>query len=403
MNSPLSVDLKVYPDDCDASGRVHHASFVRLFERAHWDVVSRGPGMDVFARSQTCLAVRKASVEYHAGAFVGDVLSIDVALTHHGKTSFTLHETARRREGGEVVAEGDFVFVVIDQRGRPRPVPGEIARLFGRRPSVRPGGTQHLAVRGCALAVDILGDGPAILFVHGFPLDRTMWRHLAATLTGWRRIAPDLRGMGLSDLPPERFEMADYADDLAALLDVLHSDRAVICGLSMGGYVALEFVRRHSDRVRALILLNTRALADDAGAKGRRDELIGLVEREGTDALAEQMVPKLLAPASLTSMPRVVDHVHAMTRGSPPDGLTAALRAMRDRADSTDLLASINVPTLVVAGSNDAIVSVKESKAMAAAIPGAQFVQIPQAGHLPPLEQPIALSRVIAEFLESLG
>jgi pimeloyl-ACP methyl ester carboxylesterase len=273
--------------------------------------------------------------------------------------------------------------------------------FFDRRPSVRASGTQHLAVRGLALARDVQGDGHPILFIHGFPFDRTMWRPLMATLTGWRRIAPDLRGLGLSDVP-ESYSMADYADDLAALMDALHVPQAVVCGLSMGGYVAFELLRRHSARVRALILAATRAEADDEAGKRRRGEMIALVERQGPAALAEVLLPQLLAPANLTAMPHVTEHLRTMIAGSPVKGVVGALRAMRDRADATPLLRKIEVPTLVIAGRDDQLIPPAASRQLADAIPGALFTLIPDAGHLCPLEQPVTTTKVIAEFLEGI-
>ena len=273
--------------------------------------------------------------------------------------------------------------------------------FFDRRPSVRASGTQHLAVRGLALARDVQGDGHPILFIHGFPFDRTMWRPLMATLTGWRRIAPDLRGLGLSDVP-ESYSMADYADDLAALMDALHVPQAVVCGLSMGGYVAFELLRRHSARVRALILTATRAEADDEAGMQRRGDMIALVEREGPEVLADVLLPQLLAPANLTAMPQVVQHLRTMIAGSPVKGVVGALRAMRDRADATPLLRKIEVPTLVIAGRDDQLIPPAASRQLAEAIPGAQFTLIPDAGHLCPLEQPVTTTKVIAEFLEGI-
>jgi 3-oxoadipate enol-lactonase len=266
---------------------------------------------------------------------------------------------------------------------------------------VRAGETRHLGVRELALALDVQGDGSPVLFVHGFPLDRSTWRQVTATLTGWRRIAPDLRGMGLSDVP-ERFSMADYADDLVALLDALHEPQAVVCGLSMGGYVAFELLRRHRDRVRAVILMNTRAEPDDAAGRRARDAMAALVEREGPGRLADVMVPQLVAPANLSTMPHVVEHLRTMIASNPPGGIVGALRAMRDRPDSRPLLPQIDVPALIIAGREDQLIPTSASRALADAIPGAQLTRIAHAGHLTPLEQPVATSRVIAEFLQSL-
>jgi 3-oxoadipate enol-lactonase len=279
--------------------------------------------------------------------------------------------------------------------------PGERDRVAGRRLSVSSGEPQRIAVRDLTLAVDALGDGLAVLLVHGFPLDRTVWREVVAALTGWRRIVPDLRGMGLSDVPPH-YSMAEYADDLAALLETLDVPQAIVCGLSMGGYIAFELLRRHRERLRALILVNTRAEQDDAAGRRARDDMVALVEREGPGAVADVMVPQLLAPANVSAMPHMVDRLRTMISANPAAGIIGALHAMRDRPDSRPLLPGIAVPTLVVAGRDDRLIPASASHALADAIPGAQLTRIAHAGHLAPLEQPVATSRVIAEFLQSL-
>ena len=385
----------VYADDCDASGRLTGASFLRLLERARWDQLGR----PAFGRD-TWPVVRQASIEFHGPARAGDRLRLETALLTMGRTSYSLKQVAHA-EDGKVVAEAELTFDCLTAKGEPAALPAEIVAAFGRRPSVRASETQHLAVRGLAVALDVQGDGSPILFIHGFPLDRTVWRQVMATLTGWKRIAPDLRGMGLSDAPG-KYAMTEYADDLAALLDALHIPKAVVCGLSMGGYVAFELLRRHRDRVRALVLVNTRAEADPDDARKRRDEMIALVERDGTGALADVLVPQLLAPWSVTALPHVVEQLRTMIAGNPPAGVIGALRAMRDRADATPMLAGIGVPTLVITGREDRLIPSAASRAMADAIPGAQLTQIPEAGHLAPLEQPVPTSRVIGEFVEAL-
>jgi pimeloyl-ACP methyl ester carboxylesterase len=208
--------------------------------------------------------------------------------------------------------------------------------------------------------------------------------------------------MGLSETPENGYSMADYADDLATLLSALRLEKAVVCGLSMGGYIAFEMLRRHRDRVAGLILINTRAEPDNETAMKGRDNMISLVERDGAGALADLMMPKLLGPSSMAAMPRVVDHVRTMICGTPTKGLVGALKAMREREDSTSLLPTIDVPTLVVGGRDDQLMPVSTARQLARGIPGAQFTLIPEAGHVTPLEQPIALSRVVGEFLESL-
>jgi pimeloyl-ACP methyl ester carboxylesterase len=347
--------------------------------------------------------VRRTNTEYHADASPGTTLLFATALTHLGRSSFSIHQTARRESDQIMVAEAETVLECVGGDGEPVGVPHEIRQFLGSRPSVRAGAFQHVAVRDVATAVDVQGDGPPILFLHGFPLDRTMWRHMSAPLTGRRRIAPDFRGLGMSDAPEGGYSIETYADDMVVLLDLLEVEQPVVCGLSMGGYVALDMVRRHRGRVRGLILMNSRANPDDNSARSARDDAIQLVRRQGPAALVDQLLPKLLAPETLRTMPDVVERVRTMIAGSSPTGIIGALTAMRERVDSTPLLREIDLPTLVVAGREDQLVSVEEARSMAGLIKGAHFTVLAGAGHLAPMEQPIAASRLVGEFLESLG
>ena len=400
MTALPTVDLTVYPFECDAFGHLNEASFLALFERARWDALAKGPGMDLFKRNQVWPAVRKATVEYRAGAFPGDVLSVETVLTDRGTTSFTMQHVAKRMSDGALVAEATLVFVCIDRAGRPTPIPDEVARALGG-----PRGTARdplrVAAGGADLAVEVRGEGAPILFIHGFPLDRTVWRHQLAGLSRWKRIAPDLRGSGASSAA-DGYSVARYADDIVHVLDTLGLERAMVCGLSLGGYILFELLRRHPGRVRAAVFCNTKAAADSAEARRGRDEMATLAEREGAGAVAERLLPQLLAPATFAAQPDVVAHVREMINRTPVPGLVGALRALRDRPDSTPMLGAIGVPTLVVAGEDDQITPADGMRGMAQAIPGAQFAVIPAAGHLAPLEQPLATSRTLADFLDGL-
>ena len=395
------IDLTVYPDECDAFGHLNQASFLSLFERARWEMLARGPGMDVFTRSGTWPAVRRTVIDYHAAAFPGDVLRFAQALTHHGRTSFTMRQTARRLRDDVLIATAEFLFVCIDREGRPTPVPAQVGGFMNARttdPDV-----PRLTVNGVNLAVDMQGEGPALLFIHGYPLDRTIWQHQLASLDGWRRIAPDLRGMGLSDAPDLGYSMRTYADDLSALLDALGVEDVVLCGLSMGGYVAFEFLRSWRSRVRALVLMDTRADADAPDARRARDVAASLARERGATAIADAMLPRILAPGAVTAMPRVAERVRALMAATPVAGIVGALSAMRDRPDSTSLLASLEaLPTLVVVGEEDQLTPAAHARAITELVPGAQLVVVPGAGHLPPLEQPAVTTRLLADFLAQL-
>lgn len=396
------IDLPVYPDECDAFGHLNQASFLSLFERARWEMLMRGPGMDVFSRSGAWPAVRKSVIDYHAAAFPGDVLRFHQSLIHLGRTSFTMRQTARRVKDDILIATAEFVFVCINRDGRPIPVPAEFAGYMGS------GGdhaddARRFTVNGVTLAVEVRGDGPAVLFVHGYPFDRSIWSHQVAALDGYRRIAPDLRGMGASDAPDLGYSMEIYAADLAALLDVLAVEEVVLCGLSMGGYIAFECLRRWRQRVRGLVLMDTRAEADTAEGRKARDAAAALARDGGADAVTESLLPQVLGRSTRTGASITVERVRGMMSSTPVPGLVGALAAMRDRPDSSPLLAELaGVPTLVMVGEEDALTPPDVARAMADRIPGARLVVIPGSGHLPPVERPVETTRALLEFLRTL-
>ena len=400
MSSFPPVELTVYPAECDAFGHLNQAALLALLERARWDALARGPGMDLFDRNGVWPAARKAVIEYKAGVYPRDVLRIEMTVTHRGSTSMTLRHVVRRVSDDIVVAEAEIVFVCINRLGRPTPLPEEIARFLGPRTlgSHQP---VRVTVGEVDLAVEVRGDGVPVLFVHGFPFDRTMWRHQLAALTRWKRIVPDLRGAGASTpaAAQDGYSIARYADDLVAILDALGVREAVVCGLSLGGYVVFELVRRHADRVKAVLLVDTKPDADAPDAKRERDKLAALVEREGPDPLVSRLLPTLLGQHT---QPEVAEQVREMARRWSVPGLVGALRALRDRPDSTATLRQIRVPALVLVGSEDQIAPPAGAQEMAARIPNAQFQVVPAAGHLAPLEQPLVTTRLIADFLSSL-
>lgn len=244
-----------------------------------------------------------------------------------------------------------------------------------------------------------------VLLIHGFPFDHLLWRYQVGALTRWRCIAPDLRGAGASSgaLAIDDFSMGAYADDVIALLDRSRVGQVVVCGLSMGGYVTFELLRRFPGRVRAAILCNTKAAADTPEAKLGRDALAARAQQGGARAVADALLPKLLARVTHEAQPAVVREVREMILRQPVWGIVGALRALRDRPDSTPLLGRIRVPVLIVAGDDDQIVPAAEMEAMAHAIPGAQFTLVADAGHVTPLEQPPALAEVLSGFLGALG
>ena len=255
---------------------------------------------------------------------------------------------------------------------------------------------------GLELTYDEAGSGTPLLLVHGWPLDHTMWAGQLGGLGAYARvIAPDLRGFGGSTgRPPHTIDQ--YADDLAAFLDALGLARAAVCGLSMGGYVAFSLLRRHRDRVRALVLADTRATADTDEAREGRHRQIALIEQEGMTALADRQLEPMIGRTTLERQPELAESVRRLMAAVPAEGAIGALRAMADRPDSTPLLASIDVPTLVVGGEEDRITPPSVLREMADQIPRSRLEIVEGAGHVCPLERPAAFNRVVSEFVGTL-
>ena len=258
-------------------------------------------------------------------------------------------------------------------------------------------------VRGIEVAYDDAGGGRPFVLLHGFPFNRSMWREQAEALSATCRvITPDLRGQGETSAAAGPATMEEMAEDLAALLDELNIERAVVGGLSMGGYVVLAFLRAHPERVGALVLADTRAQADTDDARRTREETARRALAEGMEPIADVMLPKLLAPATRERRPDVVARVREMILGTKPEGAAAALRGMAARRDQTDLLEAINVPTLIIVGSEDAITPPADAEAMHAKIEGSRLVKIEGAGHVSNVERPDEFNRALAEFLSGL-
>jgi 3-oxoadipate enol-lactonase len=255
------------------------------------------------------------------------------------------------------------------------------------------------------LAIDDRGAGRVLLFVHGFPLDHTMWQHQIEEFSrGYRAVAPDLRGFGQSSLGTGEVTMRRYADDLAVLLDRLSIKEPIIfCGLSMGGYIAWQFWQKYADRLAALVLCDTRAVADSPQARGARAQLAEKVRAVGSQAAADAMLPKLFARESGRHHPQWRNATREAILRNRPDGIIAALEGMAGRPDATEMLAAITVPTLVVVGEHDAISPPTEMRTIADRIPDAEFAVIKNAGHMSPLEEPAAFNEALARFLARIS
>lgn len=252
------------------------------------------------------------------------------------------------------------------------------------------------------IAYDDVGSGLPVVFLHAFPLNRTMWDPQVTALVGESRcIAIDYRGLGESK-GGEPYSMDRYADDVAGVLDTLQIARAVVIGLSMGGYVAFALWRRHRDRVRALVLADTRATADTPETIARRRELIEIARAQGSTAVANAQITGLVGKTTREKRPDIYDAMHRMIAQAPVAGIIGATEALMSRPDSTETCATIDVPTLVVVGDEDVLTPPRDAARLADAIRGSRLEVLQGAGHLSNVERPAAFNTVVSEFLASL-
>jgi 3-oxoadipate enol-lactonase len=253
--------------------------------------------------------------------------------------------------------------------------------------------------KGQPIRIRDFGQGPSVVLVHGYPLDGAMWSGVARALSNrFRVLKLDLPGHGENNSPAGG-NIEDYADYIEAVLGQVE-DRTGLAGFSMGGYAVLALMRRRPARVGALALVDSRAKADDEAGKAARNAAIAAVQSGGAAAIAEPMIEKLLAAASRQDAD-LVTRLRRIILRQKPETLESDLTAMRDRPDSTDLLPTLGLPTLVVTGEADVITPPTEGRAMAEAIPGASYLEIPASGHLTPMERPGPVAAALGDFFSS--
>jgi 3-oxoadipate enol-lactonase len=265
-------------------------------------------------------------------------------------------------------------------------------------------GSRKQLINGVEIAYEDLGSGRAVVLLHGYPFNRTLWRDQVSALRGdFRVIVPDLRGHGESTVTSGTASMEAMANDVAALLDRLNISVATIGGLSMGGYVALAFYRLFPSRVESLVLAATRAQADTEEARKNRAVQAEKARTEGMEGIADTMLPKLLTPDTVAKRPEVVKHVRGMMASTNPEGAAAALQGMAMRQDQTSLLPQITAPTLILVGREDVITPVADSESMHREISGSQLRVIENAGHVVNLERPEEFNLALSGFLKAMG
>ena len=249
----------------------------------------------------------------------------------------------------------------------------------------------------------VLGDGPSVVLLHPFPASHEFWIPVTEQLSSrYRLILPDLRGHGESDVGDGPATMAKHASDLLRVLDDARVGRAPLVGVSIGGYILLEFWRRHRDRVAALGFCNTKAPADNADARAGRLQAANDVLERGTEPFLQSMIPRLLGKTTRETRLDLVDGALRMMRRMSPEDIAQVQRGMAERPDSIDTLKTIRVPTLLVTGEEDSLTGINEAELMRQRIGGSQLKVIPKAGHYSCWEQPGEATQLLRQFLDSL-
>lgn len=264
--------------------------------------------------------------------------------------------------------------------------------------------TRHAFLNGALCTYDDIGSGPTVLLIHGFPLNRALWRPQQADLVaaGYRVIAPDLRGFGESDETDGSCSIDLFADDMVALLEHLDVDQAVVVGMSMGGYLLFNLLERYPQRLTAAVFMVTRSVADDEATRQQRLQLAENCRKYGPQTVADRLHPVLFAPGTLETRPKLGEEVYSWMVTTGSRGLVAGLLAMRDRRDSTPRLNRITVPTLVIGAAEDQVCPLEHARMIANGISGSRFVVVEDAGHLANLEQPNQINHHLLDFLRQV-
>jgi 3-oxoadipate enol-lactonase len=266
------------------------------------------------------------------------------------------------------------------------------------------GNRVQIQVNGITLAYSDWGTGFPIVFLHAFPLNRTMWAQQEEALSSQFRILTiDLRGHGESDAPLWHYTLDQSADDVSALLSQLGIQQSLFVGLSMGGYILFAFYRKYATRVKGLILADTRAPADTVEGKNGRFHMAQRAYKEGPSAIADLMIPKLLSPQTIQTRPDLVLRVSAMIENNQISGIVGDLMAMAERPDSIPLLRQITCPTQIIVGELDQATPLSDAKLMADQIPNVRLAIIPEAAHLANLEQPEAFNQIVTAFASGIA
>lgn len=262
---------------------------------------------------------------------------------------------------------------------------------------------KSVQIGSSAWSYEEAGTGPVVVFVHGFPMDHRIWVAQLAGLAGvCRVIAVDLKGFGKSR-GSEAFTIDSMADDLAVFLRAVKATPCVLVGLSMGGYISFSVALRHPEVLKGLVIVSSRASADAPQAREGRQKMAELAQREGSGAVADQMLPKVLGAATMAAGSEVVMRLREIMESCPPLTIANASFAMRDRADRTAELPSLAMPVLVVLGDQDGLIPVSVGQEMACACARGELAVVSGAGHMAPMESPEKVNAILGGFVEKVN
>jgi pimeloyl-ACP methyl ester carboxylesterase len=253
------------------------------------------------------------------------------------------------------------------------------------------------------IGYQVLGDGPPVVLLHPFPAHHEFWLPAAqALITRYRLILPDLRGHGDSDIGNGPALVEKHAADIARVMDDADLGRAAMVGVSIGGYALFEFWRRYRGRAAALILMDTKATPDTAEARNARLQVAADVLERGTEPFIAGLLPKLLGETTRQRRPDLVEAARKMMLKMSPEDVNLVQRGMAARPDSMETLKTINIPTLIVTGDEDTLISAADAELMRQHIPGSQLQLISRGGHYSAFERPEEAGRMLRQFLDSV-
>ena len=262
---------------------------------------------------------------------------------------------------------------------------------------------EHFRSDDAELVFEDVGNGPPVVLLHPFPVNRDFWKLIEAMLSSrYRLIVPDLRGHGDSGVGEGPATMAKHARDLQRLLDTVGAGKATFVGVSIGGYILFEFWRHARERVTALALCNTKAQADTEEAKANRLKVAAHVLEQGTEPFIEGMLGKLLGKTTISTRPDLLEGARRMMRKMSAEDVSLVQRGMAERPDSVGDLKTIAVPTLIVIGQEDTVATAADGELMRQHISGSRMKVVPKAGHYSPWEQPEAAGGLLRQFLDSV-